>query len=93
MTTHSHTNRRLPVIEIAVLADDQELRQVCERLCSALDFGTDHDPPALPASMSWYDGADLPRSVQGELLAEIESGDEDVDTPSGPTGWARRAVC
>jgi len=93
MTTHASTNRRLRVIEVAVPGDDHELTQVCERFCAALDLGTDHDPAALPGTMSWYDGADLPRSVQAEFLAVIESGDDDVTTTSEPTGSPRPVVC
>ena len=93
MTTNSSTRqRRLRVIEIAVLADEHELPQACDRLCTALNLSPEPDAPALPHAMSWYDAADLPRSIQAELLAEIDCGQDDRATGTDPQRPVRR-VC
>jgi hypothetical protein len=89
--------RRLRVIEIAVLADDHELEQVCDRVCAALNV---ESRPVLPLSVSCYDGADLPRSIQAELMDDIDF-DRDLAedfaaadaTDAGGAGPVRRRAC
>jgi hypothetical protein len=66
--------RRLRVMEIAVLVDHDELSHACDRLCTALDQLSELDAPALPHAMSWYGAVEPPRSVQAEVLCEIDSG-------------------
>lgn len=68
------TGRRLRVIEIAVLADDGELQDVQQYLEVAIRSlpARDADRP-IPWSMSCYDGSNLPRSLEAELLEEIDA--------------------
>ncbi len=82
-TEPSPGERRLHLIEIAVLADDRELQHLCDQLPAALTLP---DPngrqTGARASITAYDGADLPRRVQAELLEEIACQSPDPRPPS-----------
>ncbi|MGC9669643.1 hypothetical protein ACNTMW_24220 [Planosporangium sp. 12N6] len=81
--------RRLHVLEIAVLADDQELKDLRDRIDALLhDQANRGDTP--PAAITCYDGATLPRPMQAELLDEIHTAqavEEDRPVPDGYHAW------
>jgi hypothetical protein len=71
-TSAKPDQRRLRLIEIAVLADSRELDDLCERLCSVLQAEAGPGSSPLPAALTSYDSGELPRRLQAELLSEID---------------------
>jgi hypothetical protein len=77
-------SRRLRIVEIAVLADDTEFSEIVERLSTDLEAVPGRAREPLPRLLTWYDGADLPRVVQAEVLEGIAPGPRCRPAPAAP---------
>ena len=77
-------SRRLRIVEIAILADDDEFGEIVERLSTDLEAGPGRARDPLPRLVTWYDGADLPRVVRAEVLAGIAALPRSRPAPAAP---------
>lgn len=77
-------SRRLRIVEIAILADDNEFTEIVERLSTDLEAGPGRARVPLPRLVTWYDGADLPRVVQAEVLGSITASRCARPAPAAP---------
>lgn len=92
MTEASDGQRRLRVIEIAVLADDSEFSGLVNRLLAGLEAGSPAlGGDSLPRLVTWYDGADLPATSRSQLLGGLAAG-SGATAPESATAPVRRPV-
>lgn len=75
--------RRLRIVEIAVLADDDEFSGFVDRLFAGIEAGSpasDNEP--LPRLVTWFDGAELPATTRSTVLGALAAdGDPNAAAP------------